>query len=125
MSLILDAGALIAYEAGERRITGLILEAQQTRVPVRTSTVVAAQVWRAPQTQVRLTRLLRGVDERVFDADSSQRSGHLLAASGTSDVADASLVTIAHDGDTIATSDPHDIAHLADHAGLHLVVVTV
>lgn len=42
----------------------------------------------------------------VFD------SGALIAQAGTSDVADAALCQLARDGDTILTSDPHDIAQL-------------
>lgn len=38
---------------------------------------------------------------------------------------DAAVVLLAHDGDEILTSDPHDLVPLAAAAGIHLDVVPV
>jgi hypothetical protein len=42
-----------------------------------------------------------------------------LARSETSDVVDASASLLARDGDTVLTSDPHDIERLLQGAGTH------
>lgn len=41
------------------------------------------------------------------------------------DVVDAAVVLLAVDGDTILTSDPDDLAALANTAGLHIDLVAV
>lgn len=40
-----------------------------------------------------------------------------MARTETCDVVDAAVATLANEGDTILTSDPHDIARLLDDLG--------
>jgi hypothetical protein len=47
----------------------------------------------------------------------------LLERARQDDAIDAALVLVADDGDTILTSDPRDLAHLAAHAAKHVDVV--
>lgn len=125
MTLLLDAGALIAYERRSRTVRALVEEAQRRDERVCTSTAVVAQVWRGGPRQARLTLLLRGVDEVPLTSARARPIGALLAMSGTADVVDASVVDIANDGDEVLTSDPQDIGSLAEAAGKTLIVTLV
>ena len=121
MALVLDAGALIAYERGDDRVVGLPpRRPSTTNVPVRTSAAVVAQVWRDGARQARLARVLAAVHEEPLDPDRARHVGLLLGANGTSDVVDAAVVDVAEDGDEILTADPEDIAALARSAGLRV-----
>lgn len=125
MSLILDAGALIAFERGDRTVQAFLERAHTEDIEVRTTTVAVAQAWRDPARQVALARLLRGVDERELTKARSRAIGVLLARAKRADVVDASLVDAANEGDELLTSDPDDIAKLAEAAGKTLVVTRV
>jgi hypothetical protein len=125
MRLLLDAGALIGYERCDPKVIGAIAIAVERQFPILTSAAVAAQVWRNRGRQVRLARLLRGVDERPLDAVASPLIGSLLSQSATIDVVDAALVSLAHDGDEILTSDPDDIATLLRATGVRAVITPV
>ncbi|MGH3908450.1 MAG: hypothetical protein ACRDTE_30330 [Pseudonocardiaceae bacterium] len=59
MTLILDAGALMAYEHGDRTVRAFLERASQTGVDVRTTSGAVAQVWRDGARQARLA-MLRG-----------------------------------------------------------------
>jgi hypothetical protein len=124
MAVILDAGALIGYERGDRAVRAL-LETQRERAPVRTSTGAVAQAWRNGARQVHLARLLRGVDERPLDQPAARRVGQLLGAAVTVDVIDAAVIDVATNGDEVLTSDPQDLAVLAYAAGKGLTIIKV
>lgn len=123
MALVLDAGALIGIERGDRTILAFVDEAQRAGIPVRTTTSAVAQVWRDGAQQVRLVRVLRGIDERGLDQAAARRVGRLLGASGTTDVVDGSIVDCAVNGDDVLTSDPEDISVLGNAARLRLSIV--
>ena len=125
MSLLLDAGALVAYERGDRRIQAYLERAQRNGVPIRTTAGIVAQVWRRPAVQVRLSRLLRGVQERPLDSQGARRIGELLARAAAVDVVDASLIDAARDGDEILTSDPTDLVALAYAADKSVLITRV
>lgn len=123
MSLLLDAGALIAYERASRSVLGHLKVASAARAPIKTSTAVIAQVWRHGAKQAGLAMLLRAVDEVALTPSRAREAGLLLARARTSDVVDAALVQLAEDGDEILTSDPHDLRALAAASG-KLIVIT-
>jgi hypothetical protein len=125
VSLILDAGALIAFERGDRTVQAFLERAHDDGVDVRTTTTVVAQTWRRPAKQVALARLLRGVDERELTRARGRSVGELLSRTSASDIVDASIIEIANDGDEILTSDPDDIVALAEAAKKTLVVTPV
>jgi hypothetical protein len=125
MAVVLDAGALISYDRGDRTVRALLESAQRERAPVRTSTGAVAQAWRSGARQVHLVRLLRGVDERSIDQSAARRVGQLLGAAGTADVIDAAVVDLATNGDEVLTSDPQDLAALANAAGKSLTIIKV
>ena len=126
MSLVLDAGALIAVERADRGTMALIKqELLAGRGPITHGGVVG-QVWRGGSgRQANLAGLLPAVDIASLDASLGQRAGILLGRSRMADVLDAALVLLAQDGDFLLTSDPNDIAPLAEAAGLQIDIVPV
>jgi hypothetical protein len=122
--LVLDAGALIALEQGDRAVATDLRVARAEGQFVCTTSMVLAQVWRGGSgRQARMARLLHHVEVMSIDADHGRRTGELLGATGMADAVDASLVLVAKDGDHILTSDLADIQRLADAAGRRVTVV--
>jgi hypothetical protein len=124
--LVLDAGAFLAVERGDRDVLALVKrERLAGRAPV-TSGGVVAQVWRGGHgRQARVARMLAGVEVAAIDDSLGRRAGMLLARSGQSDAIDASVICIAGDGDDILTSDPGDLRALAEAAEIHVELITV
>lgn len=113
MSLVLDAGALIAVERGDRATGALIEVARRQRRGLVVPAGVVAQVWRGGGgRQVRLSRLL-AVRELVVEplTDAGARAaGVLCGAAGTADVVDASVVlTARRHRATVVSSDRGDL----------------
>lgn len=126
MTLILDAGGLIAAEAGEVRTWHLIARERDAGRRPRTHGGVVAQVWRGGfGRQVRLARLLPHVDVVPVDSEFGKQAGVLLGLARTSDAVDALVIALARDGDEILTSDPGDLRVLAQAANLHVDIVRV
>ena len=114
--LTFDAGALLAFEARDRRINALVQRAKDLGRPVVIPGGVLAQVWRGrgPR-QARLSTLLSSETVSVQDLtrNRAQASGELCGRSGTSDVVDASVVVASWtNGRVVVTSDPDDIRRL-------------
>ena len=124
--LILDAGAFIAAEHGNRSAAALIKrEREHGRVPLSNGAVVA-QVWRGGNgRQAPVAMLLASVDVVPVDDYLGRRAGLLLARAGTADVVDASVICLAQDGDDILTSDPLDLLGLARASGAHVELIPV
>jgi hypothetical protein len=127
--LVLDAGAFVAVERGDRDVTALIKrERQADRTPISHGGVVA-QVWRGGSgRQVPLARLLAGTDIAALDDGLGRRAGVLLARlarGATADAIDAAVVCLAADGDDILTSDPDVLADLAQAAGIHVELIPI
>ena len=124
-ALVLDTGAFVAVDRGERTMMARLHVALANRVDLRTSAIVVGQVWRNPDgRQARLARLLQAVDIRPVDERMGRRAGVLLARAGTADPIDATVVLAAEPGDRILTSDPDDIRRLATAAGTRAAIVT-
>ena len=121
--VVYDAGALVAAERNDRRLWAdhrVRLEAGV--VPVAPAPVLA-QVSRSPR-QVQLRRLLRGCEVLALDESAAHAVGRLLGRSGTADIVDATVVTIAiAKRAQIVTSDPDDVSRLASAAGARLVII--
>jgi len=123
--MILDAGALIAVSRNDRAMIARLVAAEQDGDELTTHPLVVAQVWRDHRgRQASLARLLRGVAIIPIDDQLGRRCGELLGKARTSDPIDAAVVLIATEGESIVTSDPDDINHLARAAGRKLVVVS-
>lgn len=126
MSLVLDAGALIAIERHDRAMWRRLKSALDSgEIPVTHGGVVG-QAWRGSGSRSALIALaLASMDVEALDEDLGKRSGELLARAKKNDVIDAALVLIAKDGDTIATSDPGDLQSLARAAGRFVNLIAV
>jgi hypothetical protein len=125
--LVLDAGAFVAVERGDRDVVALVKrERLSGRAPVTNGGVVG-QVWRGGGSgrQAPVARLLAGVDVAPIDDVLGRRAGTVLARSGRSDAIDAAVVCLARDGDDILTSDPGDLRDLAQAAGIHVELIPV
>jgi hypothetical protein len=125
LKLILDAGAFIAFERGDRLLAALLKRELLARRRPRTHGGVVGQIWRAGARQARTARLLQAIEVVSLDLDLGRRAGILLGRSRRADVVDAALVLLASDGDWIATSDANDLYPLADAAGLHVEILGV
>jgi predicted nucleic acid-binding protein len=120
----LDAGALIAIDRGDRRILALLARAKEVGAPVTIPATALAQAIRRPRTQARLARLVRQptTDLAALDGPDATSVGILLAASRTSDIADAHVVVCARRSrQPIVTSDPDDLRRLDPSATLVLL----
>jgi hypothetical protein len=123
-ALVLDAGALLAVERGDRVTTARLRAAQREGVGLRSNGAVVAQAWRDPSgRQAVLARLLAGVEMRPVDRRLGQEAGVLCGRANAGDAVDATVVAIADAGDRILTSDPNDIRALAAASGRPILVV--
>jgi predicted nucleic acid-binding protein len=125
VTLVLDAGALIAYERGSKRVQAFLERAVAVGENVAIPTAVVAQVWRDGARQARVVLLLRGVEEIPLSPERARRSGELQRAAESADVVDASVVDLALDGDEILTSDLDDIHRLAQASGKTLIITPI
>jgi predicted nucleic acid-binding protein len=113
--VVLDAGALIAFERNDRKVRTLIELVLAHGGAVHTPGGVVAQVWRDGSRQVRLARLLGSglVHVQALDREEAQATGSVCGKSGTSDVVDASVALLArHRGAVVVTSDPADLRRI-------------
>jgi hypothetical protein len=111
----LDAGGLIALDRDDRRMVVLLARARETGASVTVPASALAQAIRRPDRQVRLSRLIRQPTTDVIDLGrvDATNVGRLLAASGTSDIADAHVVICARRADQpVVTTDPGDLRQL-------------
>jgi len=126
LSLVLDAGALIAVERADRDTVALIKhELLNKRVPITHGGIIG-QVWRGGSgKQAHLARLLPALEVVPLDEARGCEAGVLLGKTRMDDVMDAALVLLAVDGDSLLTSDVTDIEPLAHTAALHIDIVSV
>ena len=124
--LILDAGAFVAAEWGNREVLASVKrECRLGRAPL-TNGAVVAQIWRGGRDrQVPVAQLLASVEVAPVDDLLGKRAGMLLARTGRQDAIDASVVCLAQDGDDILTSDPGDLLDLVRTAGVHVELIPV
>lgn len=114
MSVVYDAGVLVAADRGDRNVwADHRVRLEVGVVPVTTAPVVAQVSRSAGQAQLR--RFLRGCSVAPFLPDEAHEVGALLAARGMSDVIDAHVVvTAASIAATVLTSDLDDLTRLSD-----------
>ena len=126
MTLVLDAGALIAVERLDRDVIAMIKrERLAGRAPLTHGGIVG-QVWRGGTgRQANLARLLPGVEVIPLGVTLGRRTGVLLARTKTTDVIDGALALLARDGDEILTEDAVDLRVLVEATGAHVDIVEV
>jgi hypothetical protein len=124
MSLILDAGALVAIDRDDRAMWRRLKTAHTEGQAVRSHGGIVGQVWRGRSPRhARLSMALAGLDIQPLDYTLGRAAGELLAITKTRDVIDAALVLLSNDGDEIVTSDVHDLEVLAIAAGRHVDII--
>ena len=115
MTLVLDAGALIAVERGDRATAALIEVGRQDGRGIIVPAGVIAQTWRKGPRQVRVARLLNANEvsvEPLTDV-AARAAGILCGAADTTDVVDASVVIVARRYKAIViSSDRADLLRL-------------
>lgn len=113
--VVLDAGALIALDRGDKRMIALLDQALARGVAFRVPVGVVGQAWRDGRVQATLARFLRADEVTIVPLDEqlARSCGELCGAANTSDIIDASVVILARERrDLIITSDPNDLRHL-------------
>lgn len=123
MSVVYDAGLLVAAERGNREVwADHRARLEIGALPVTTAPVVA-QVSRSPS-QAQLRRFLRGCDVAPFDAEEAHGVGTLLGDAGASDVVDAHVVLIAARlGASVLTGDVEDLLRLGTRADADVRII--
>ena len=107
-ALILDAGALIAIDRGDRQVLAQVEDADRAGDPVRTNA---------------MARALRDITVESITREDGMRAGELLGATRMKDAIDASVALLAGPGDRVLTIDAQDLRALCDAAGANAVVV--
>ncbi len=113
--IVLDTGALIALERGDKRMIALLRQALAQGRVFRVPAGVVGQAWRNGRVQVTLARFLRSVEVEIvpLDEELARSCGELCGAAKASDVIDASVVILARERrDLVVTSDPDDLRRL-------------
>jgi len=122
--LVLDAGALVGFERADRDVAAALEAAWKAELPLITSAMIVAQVWRdSGGRQAALARLLAGVEIVPVDDASARAAGILLGQSGTSDAVDAVVALLVEDDDRLLTSDPDDMNRLLTTLGRRTTIV--
>ena len=123
MTMVLDAGALIALDRNDRAMWVRLKALHDAGAVPVTHGGVIGQVWRGGPRQARLAAALAGVEVRPLDDRLGRAAGELLGETHMSDVVDAALVLLAADGDEIVTFDRADIEVLARATRRHVELV--
>jgi predicted nucleic acid-binding protein len=114
-AIVLDAGALIALDRGDKRMIALLQRALTQGRAFRVPAGVLGQAWRDGRLQVTLARFLRSEEVEIVPLDEhlARSCGELCAAANLPDVIDASVVILARERRApIVTSDPNDLRRL-------------
>jgi predicted nucleic acid-binding protein len=127
--LVLDTGALIALDRGDKRMIALLDRALDQARTFRVPAGVVGQAWRnlpssGGRIQATLARFLRSDEVEIVPLDGplARSCGELCAATDSSDVIDASVVIVARQRrDPIVSGDPHDLRRLDPKA--HIIPV--
>jgi hypothetical protein len=115
VTLVLDAGALIAVERGDRATAALIEVGRQDGREVVVPAAVVAQIWRDGPRRARVARLLNssGVSVEPLTDALARATGTLCGVTETDDVVDASVVIVAlRHAATVLSSDRDDLIRL-------------
>ncbi len=119
-AIVYDTGALLAAERHSPDFLALHDEATAARIRPLVPVVVLAQAWRGgPQHQI--SRVLKGCDIIPDDDRTGRAAGVACAAAGATDVVDAIVIATAvrHQA-PVVTSDPGDLARIADAIGVKI-----
>ena len=114
-NLVLDAGALIAFERGSTMVAVLLEQAEERGNAVVIPASALGQVWRGGPKAARLARLVEASRVDPLDELRAKEAGLRLGNRGGSDVADAHVVCCAVEREAVvATSDVDDMDLLVE-----------
>jgi hypothetical protein len=122
---VLDAGALVAAERGDRRVFAILKAAHARTTPMTTSAGVVAQVWYDGSRQARLATVLRRCEVVDLSGAAARLIGPLLRATSTKDIIDAHVALLARTGDAVVTADPSDLHRLLDHLNVDASIIAI
>jgi hypothetical protein len=114
-TIVLDAGALVAFERGDARMRALVREALRTGSTLVVPAGVVGRVWRDGARHPTLRALLRAPTTVVppFDQVLAEAAGVLCGKTGTSDATAASVVLLARQRNApVVTSDADGLHRL-------------
>ena len=114
-AVVLDTGAVIAFDRGDARMRALVREALKAKVRLVIPAGALAQVWRGSARQAPSRALVKGATTVVPPLDQvlAEAAGVLCGRAGTSDVVDASVVLVARrERAVVVTSDIDDLRRL-------------
>ena len=128
-TFVLDTGALIALDRGDRQIWTDLFSAHR-KAAVKIPTGAIAQAWRDGSRQARLSQAIKMCDEVPLDGQIAREAGALCGQTGTDDVIDASVAVTAaqaarQEDVGVVTSDRSDIAPLLAALGASARIVDV
>ncbi len=125
MTIVLDAGALIAIDRGSRELLSRLQTAFENGDRIRAPAGVIGQVWRDGGRQTLLSRALNRCEEIPLDGRIARSAGRLCGQTDTRDVIDASVALAVgesrrHDREVVLlTSDADDLRTLI--SALHTI----
>jgi hypothetical protein len=122
---VLDAGALVAVERGDRRAFAILKAAHERSTPMATSAGVVAQGWYDGSRQARLATVPCRCEVVDLTAMAARRIGPMLRATSTNDVVNAHVALLARPGDAVVTSDPADLHRLLDHLRVDASIIAI
>ncbi|MBX3187433.1 MAG: hypothetical protein KF819_10480 [Labilithrix sp.] len=118
MSIVLDAGALIAIERDDRVLWRALKDAALATEDVIAPSTAVAQVWRASARQARLAKVLKHCVIAAFDPIAMD-VGKLCGKARTADICDAHVAIVAARGPRqLFTSDAEDLRVLFEALGV-------
>jgi hypothetical protein len=119
--IVYDTGALVAAERRHRALWALHAELVAADTVPTVPAPVLAQGWRGGP-QPLLSRLLNSCHIAAMTEGVGRRAGAACAASGTTDVVDATVVVTAATlaAPAIVTSDPEELAVIAHALGVRV-----
>ncbi|MBI4861153.1 MAG: twitching motility protein PilT [Candidatus Riflebacteria bacterium] len=113
VGVILDSGALIAADKGDRRFWTFWKRALQLDLDMRVPTTVIAQAWRGAN-NARMARVLKSCSVETLSEGPARATGELCGRAGTKEIVDSHVVLSAHiRGYMIVTCDSDDVELLA------------
>lgn len=123
MSVVYDAGALVAADRSDRRVWAEHrIRLEMGLAPVTTAPVLA-QVSRSGR-QAQLRRFVRGCEVVPFAADDAADVGALAGRAAASDVVDVHVVMVAYRlGRGVLTADEGDLRSIADALPTRVAIV--
>ena len=121
MTIVLDAGAIIASERNDPVLTAIVASARKCRNSIVVPASVVAQTWRGSSTHPLAAKFVGSIDMfPALNVEAARRIGVLLRLSKTADVVDGNVTEIAIGmrPSMIVTSDQSDVARLLTSANI-------